>query len=154
MKSWRNRLGRSAVCLSFVLAACGPEPEVPANGLRVPELAKIEMVKVSELNADGTSKKSYQIDVRSHIAALIEAVRAHQGGAWKTVQKHRPQELSVAFDGYDSVPLILWIGPDWIGGVDTEARPDGWLIPRWRPMDRAERDLILKQLHEENAGTP
>jgi hypothetical protein len=152
MKCWVSRLGRSAAFLSLGLAACFPEPEVPADALKIPDAATVEMVKVTELNPDGTYKLQYQIDVRAHVEALVAAVRAHKGGAWKTLHRKWPQELSVAFDSYDAVPLILWIGPDWIGGVDTEAGPDSVLIPRWQPMERAERDLILAQLHEEDAA--
>ncbi|MEO8504924.1 MAG: hypothetical protein ABI609_13585 [Acidobacteriota bacterium] len=136
------------------LASCGQAKEVAADCLTIPATEKISIVKVSELTADGNLGHAYQIDVPAHVAALLAAVRAHQGSECKTVSagNRRPQELSVAFEAYDSVPLILWIGPDWIGGVDTKADSKGALIARWRPMGKAEREAILEGLYEENGS--
>ena len=138
-----------AIAIAFTFLAC-ERPEVPAECLAVPEASKVEIVKVSVLNPDGTSKRSYQIDTRPRVEELVEAVRANSGGQCKTFEKERPQDLAVSFSTYDSVPLILWIGPDWIGGVDeTKKDRKGWLISRWRPMDPSEREQLLVLLREE-----
>lgn len=136
------------VSIALTLLAC-ERAEVPDDCLVVPEASKVEIVKVSVLNPEGTSKRSYQIDTRPRVEALVEAVRLGQGGPCKTLERERPQDLSVAFSTYDSVPLILWIGPDWIGGVDTKKDSRGWLISRWRPMEPSERERLLELLREE-----
>ena len=105
------------------LTSCGPAPEVAADCLAVPSTAKISIVKVTELKADGTYGHTYQIDVPAHIAALLAAVRAHPSGECKTFSSgnNRLQEWSVAFEAYDSVPLILWIGR--IGAAASIRKP-------------------------------
>jgi hypothetical protein len=138
----------SIVSIALTLLAC-ERAEVPDECLAVPEASKVEIVKVSVLNPDGMSKRSYQIDTRPRVEALVEAIRSNEGGQCKTFEQERPQDLSVAFSTYDSVPLILWIGPDWIGGVDTKKDSKGWLISRWRPMEPSERERLLELLREE-----
>jgi hypothetical protein len=119
--------------------------------LTVPEATAIEMVKVTRLTADGNSGTEHQIDTRPRVEALVAALRARTGGSCKTAVEKRPQELSVALQGRDSVPLILWIGRDWIGGVDTQKDAKGWLVGRWRPFEPGERDELLDLLREEGA---
>ena len=135
--------------LAWLPLSCAKQ-EIPADCLVIPEASQVEMVKVAWLNADGTSKSDYQVDTRPRIEELITALKGHRGGEpCRTVVKRRPQEMSVSFQGYDSVPLILWIGPDWIGGVDTKKGKDGWLIERWRPLGAAERAALLPLLRQE-----
>lgn len=148
-------IGVSAILVALAPLACGGSPaEVADECLVVPEASRVEMVKVSVLNPDGTTKRDYQIDTRPRVEALVAAVGSATGTTCKTYHQRRPQDLSVAFMGYDSVPLILWIGPDWIGGVDTKKGSDGWLISRWRPMERSERDELLRLLREETPLSP
>ena len=73
------------------------------------------------------------------------------GGSCKTSVDTRVQELSVALQSRDGVPLILWIGRDWIGGVDTMKDAKGWLIGRWRPLEPGEHDELVDLLREEGA---
>jgi hypothetical protein len=144
----RGLPGLWMAALAGLPLACAKQ-EVPADCLVIPEASQVEMVKVALRNADGTTKSDYQIDTRPRIEELIAALKGHRGEACRTVVKSRPQEMSVSFQGYDSVPLILWIGPDWIGGVDTKKGPDGWLIGRWRPLGAAERASLLSLLRKE-----
>jgi hypothetical protein len=141
---------RVAVLLALALLACNRTPsEVADDCLAVPPAAQVEIVKVAVLNPDGTTRRTYQIDTRPHIEVLPAAVGPLQEGGCKTFHGRRPQELTVSFQGYDSVPLILWIGPDWIGGVDTKKDARGWLLPRWRSLHQAEHTMLLDLLHEE-----
>jgi hypothetical protein len=39
-----------------------------------------------------------------------------------------------------AAPLIVWIGPDWLGGVDELKDDKGGWAARKRPLSRAEHD--------------
>ena len=143
----------AASVAAAALSACShPAAEVPAACLSIPEAATIEMVKVTRLTADGSDGAGWQIDTQPRVDALVAALRARSGGSCKTAVEKRVQELSVALQSRDGVPLILWIGRDWIGGVDTQKDAKGWLIGRWRPLESGEHDELLDLLREE--GTP
>jgi hypothetical protein len=147
------RTATLATCLAgAALSACNrPAPEVPAACLTIPEAATIEMVKVTRITADGSDGAGWQIDTQPRIDALVAALRARSGGSCKTSVEKRVQEWSVALQSRDGVPLILWIGRDWIGGVDTQKDSKGWLIGRWRPLEPGERDELLDLLRAEGA---
>jgi hypothetical protein len=134
--------------------ACAKK-EVPMECLAIPEASQVARVKVALLRANGTTQSDYQIDTRPRVAELIAALKNHPGRDCRTAEKDRPQEMSVSFESddfqnHEAVPLILWIGPGWIGGVDGKKDARGWRIGRWRPMDAAERASLLPLLRPED----
>jgi len=142
--------------LATLVAGCGAQrAERPAPCLQVPPPAQIEIVKVTEVHADGTTGAGHQVDTRPRVEALVAALQAATEAApaaeCRTVETARKQELSVGLEGRDSVPLILWIGPDWIGGVDTLKDAKGKLLARWRPLAPGEHDLLVHLLRVEGA---
>jgi len=147
------RTATLAACLAgAALSACSrPAPEVAAACLTIPEAATIEMVKVTRITADGSDGAGWQIDTRPRVDALVAALQERSGGSCMTSVEKREQEWSVALQSRDGVPLILWIGRDWIGGVDTQKNAKGWLVGRWRPLEPGERDELLDLLREEGA---
>lgn len=138
--------------LAAMVTACGRKPaEVAAPCLAIPDAATIEIVKVTRITPDGSEGAGWQVDTQPRVDALVAGLRARSGGSCKTSVENRVQELSVALQSRDGVPLILWIGRDWIGGVDTQKDAKGWLIGRWRPLEPGERDELLDLLREEGA---
>ena len=56
----------------------------------------------------------------------------------------------MSFGGYDGVPLIVWIGPDWLGGFDMALDSDGRTIDRDRPLSTSERETLLSLIREKD----
>lgn len=147
----------SAIVLCGLVAlatGCGTKAEVPAPGLSIPEAAAVRIVKVDILGADGALRGRHQIDTRPRVEALMAALAGHQRDSWRTMISKRPQELSVSFETTDSLPLILVVGPDWLGGYDTIRDEKGRRIGRWRALLPGEHERLLGALREEGADAP
>jgi len=135
--------------LTVGLIACGRAAEVPAPCLAVPEASQVERVSVTRWTGGDAWAGKHAFADRARIERLLAALRSQPSEGCFTLERKRVQELTVAFDGTDDVPLVLWIGADWIGGVDRQAKRDGWRRPRWRPLSGADRQALLAQI--ENA---
>jgi len=48
-----------------------------------------------------------------------------------------------------AAPLIVWIGPDWLGGVDEFKDDKGGRAARKRPLSHAEHDDLGALIAEE-----
>jgi len=150
-----HAVSAAALCGLVALATgCRSKTEVPAPGLSIPEAAAVQIVKVEILGADGAPRGRHQIDTRPRVEALVAALAGHQSDSWRTMVTRRPQELSVSFETTDSLPLILLVGPDWLGGYDTAKDADGRRVGRWRALLPGEHDRLLSELREEGADAP
>lgn len=137
----------------LVLATAWPRAVEP---LIIPELEDVRSVFVSHV-VDGTSTIwMHEIKDPRRIAPLLTLLREHNSGYRKATFRHyreamtreRDHDHRIAFGKEDTTAsLILFIGPDWLGGFD-ERRKKGTLDNRDRPMSASEREAILALIRE------
>lgn len=138
--------------LVLVLAMVWPRAVEP---LIIPELEDVRSVFVSHV--DGTSTIwMHEIKDPGRIAPLLTLLREHNSGYRKAtfrlyreaMTRVRDHDHRIAFGKEGTTAsLILYIGPDWLGGFD-DRRKEGTLDDRDRPMSASEREAILALIRE------
>lgn len=137
---------RWAVPLVAALAACSR----PAPPLNLPQAESVFRIEVIRWTPDGERRST----TRSTDPRLIEQLLAHlreHNAEYATFPRRGPeQEYTISFEARDSVPLVLWIGRDWLGGVDEELEPGGAArLARRRPLGPTERERLVALLPAE-----
>ena len=138
--------------LVLVLATVWPRVVEP---LIIPELEDVRSVIVSHV--DGTSTIwMHEIKDPERIAPILAHLRERNSGYRKAMlrifrevwSRETEHDHTIAFGKEDTTAsLILWIGPDWLGGFD-DRRKEGTLDERDRPMSASEREAILALVRE------
>lgn len=153
-----------AVLSLVVLAAC--EETKPANPFTIPEASSIFEVEVTRWKPG--AKHPRQGEARSSdpevIRRLLDHLAAHNTGYATRYgfcdgedyqmlcggDEFPSQQYTISFSSQaePGVPLIVWIGPDWLGGVDEELEPGGKTgrQSRRRPLPPEERERLLALL--------
>ena len=114
-------------------AAC-QKTEVDAPCLAVPRAADLERVTIKSWTPSGASASEQRVDDPARVDALLRELREDFRGTCRTMETTRPQEATISFDGRDEVLLIVWVGADWIGGVDQIIGADRTRLARWKPL--------------------
>jgi hypothetical protein len=140
---------RCVVLLVAALAACSR----PAPPLNLPEAESVFRIEVIRWTPDGERRST----TRSTDPRLIEQLLAHlreHDAEYTTFPGRGPEHAyTISFEARDSVPLVLWIGRDWLGGVDEELEPGGAVrLARRRPLGPAERERLIALLPAEAPG--
>ncbi len=83
------------------------------------------------------------------IRQVLALLAAHNSGYYRRRLPFGPgepkgQEYTISFEGELSVPLVVSIGPDWLGGVDQQVGKDGWRKARFRSLGASEREELLR----------
>jgi hypothetical protein len=121
----------------------------------IPDLKDVEYASASQLK--GTSKVwEHEIRDPRRIAPILAQLRENNSGSGYRTQtrlgqmfsESREQSHAIAFVGKDGVPLMIWIGPDWLGGYDTVMEENGGTISRDRPLGASEREALLALIRE------
>lgn len=136
----------------LVLATVWPRAVEP---LIIPELKDVRSVTASQV--DGTSTIwMHEIRDPARIAPLLAHLRERNSGYRnaklrifrEVLSRKTEHDHTIAFAKEDTTAsLILFIGPDWLGGFD-DRREEGTLDERDRPMSASEREAILALVRE------
>ncbi len=137
-----------AVPLVAALAACGR----PAPPLNLPQAESIWRIEVIRWTPDGERRSTTGSTDPRLIEQLLAQLREHNAD-YATYPGSGPEpEYTISFEARGSLPLVLWIGRDWLGGVDEELEPGGKVrLARRRPLGPAERERLIPLLPAEAA---
>ena len=137
-----GRLTRLSLCA--LLAGCTQ----PARPLAIPpagNVARIDFTRWSGTENQGMVR----IHDREQVERILALLALNNAGYFRRRYRFGPgeptgQQYSIAVQGELSVPLVVWVGPDWLGGVDETVEKDGWRQARYRPLGPAERAELLR----------
>lgn len=139
----------------LVLAALALACSRSAPPFVIPDLEDLEYLYVTQL--EGTTKV-WQHEIRDpkRIKPILAHFREHNSGyrqptdlSRMVASDSRVQDHAISFSTGEGVPLIIWIGPDWLGGFDQVYEEDGRSsISRYRPLDASEREALLSLIRE------
>jgi len=134
----------AGLVLLALTAACSRA----AEPFIIPDLADVEYASASQMN--GTSKVwEHEIRDPERIAPILARLRENNSGYHTpTRPESSEQSHAIAFVGKNGVSLMIWIGPDWLGGFDTVMEEGGGIISRYRPLDASEREALLALIRE------
>lgn len=145
------KLSRIAGLILMVLATSCTRSEKP---LAIPDLKEVHSVKVFHLK-----RPIWERELREprQIAELLAHFREHNTGYHTDTRLHElllgsryddPYDYKIVFLGEDSLPspLMVWIGPDWLGGEDFR-RGEPWLA-RYRWLSASELKSLIAILVE------
>ena len=125
----------------------------PTKPFAIPDLKQVQYVQVSQI--EGTSTVwEHEIRDPRRIAPILAHFREHNRGyrtatfLGEMLSRDRVQIYAVSFSGDDGVPLIIWVGPDWLGGIDKAVEFDGEMLERDRPLSASEREALLALIRE------
>ncbi|HEX3129064.1 MAG TPA: hypothetical protein VH394_17150 [Thermoanaerobaculia bacterium] len=144
----------TALILMVLVASCFP----PDKPMLIPALGEMDFVVVHHLKLPGTPVWTHEIRDPKRIAAILEHLRKHNTGYRADSRFHDPlfgsrdHEYKIDFhDKADTLPLIIWIGPNWIGGMDLR-RGEPWSA-RYRRLRASERRELLALITQGEAET-
>jgi hypothetical protein len=140
--------GAIMLALMALPAGCRELPH-PMDPLVLPPAAEIEMIHVTRLKSNGDQGGEWQVDNRQKIEAILAELGSNNTGYSSAMDGLTPQEYSIALDGKDRMEAMVWVGPDWLGGVDARHKDEkGGLISHYRKLDpqqHARLAALLKQ---------
>ena len=127
----------------------------PTKPFAIPNLKQVQYVRVSQI--EGTSEVwEHEIRDPRRIVPILAHFREHNRGyrtatfLGEMLSRERVQIYAISFGGDDGVPLIVWVGPDWLGGIDTAVGLDGKMLERDRPLSASEREALLALVREKD----
>jgi hypothetical protein len=147
------RARTAAAILLALSAACTRS----AEPLTIPDPSKIELVEVIRLGKNGETLAEHKISERQRIEAIVAGLRPHNTGYREDTELGRllsgsesGQEYALLFRESinEAAPLIVWIGSDWLGGVDELKDEKGGRAARQRSLSRAEHDDLVALIAE------
>jgi hypothetical protein len=135
--------------LAVAIAACSR----PAPRLSLPEAASVWRIEVIRWDPQGQRQTTTTSTDARHVEQLLAYLEEHNS-QYRTDWPRREwpaQEYTISFEAQDSVPLILWVGRNWLGGVDEKLESDrGQRLARRRPLGQAERERLIALLPAES----
>lgn len=135
----------------FILIALVTSCTCPEKPLAIPDLEEVHSVKVFHLKGP---LLIWEREIREprQIGELLAHFRKHNTGYHTDTRLQElllgsryddPHGYKIVFEGENSLPslLIVWIGPNWLGGEDF-IRGEPWLV-RYRWLSASElKDLL------------
>jgi hypothetical protein len=117
--------------------------------LKLPEAAAVGRIEVVRWDARGqrqTAGASADARLIEQLLAHLEAHNSGYSAEWPR-RSWPAQEYTISFETRESVALVVWVGRDWVGGVDEEPEPGGRRrLARRRPLGEAERERLVALL--------
>jgi hypothetical protein len=112
-------------------------------------VASIWRIEVVRWDPQGQRQSTSTSTDARHVEQLLAYLEEHNS-QYRTDWPRRKwpaQEYTISFEAQDSVPLVIWVGPDWLGGIDETLEPDGGQrLARRRPLGQAERQRLIALL--------
>jgi hypothetical protein len=140
----------SAILLTLMAlpAGCHELPH-PMDPLVLPPAAEIEMIHVTRLQSNGDRDAEWQIDNRQKIEAILAELGSNNTGYSSAMDGLTPQEYAIALDGKDRMEAMVWVGPDWLGGVDARHKDEkGGLASHYRKLDAQQHARLVALLQQ------
>jgi hypothetical protein len=137
-----RRLRAGAIGLAVVAtSACSARP------LMLPAPGSVTQVEVSEWPQRGGEASKRTIDAPETISAILAALSANNKGYDPPLDTFPGPQYGLVFAGEKGNLLVVWIGPDWLGGAELPTSEPGKRL-RALPPDERARLLSLIGSHE------
>ena len=141
----------ATLALVVLLAGCGERPH-PMDPLVIPPASEIEMIHVTRSQSNGDREGEWQVDNRQKIEAILAELRSGNAGYSSAMDGLTPQEYSIALAGKDRMETMVWVGPDWLGGVDARHKDEkGKLTSHYRKLDPQQHARLVALLKQPQA---
>lgn len=130
--------------LMSLLAGCCLKGPCPVPNLRLPPASEVEHIEVTRWEPNGNFDSNFKISGPQRIEEILAQLQSINSDFSNTMEGQSPQEYSMAFEGRQGLKALVWIGPDWLGGVDNRHRDRyGELEDRHRQLGQEDhRELV------------
>ncbi len=114
-----------------------------------PPASEVEKLSVARVLPDGQPLMDVKIYDRQRIEEILSQLQANNTGYSSVMKTKAPQEYWVAVNTKDLMATMVWIGPDWLGGVDSrhEAKNRS-LASHYRKLDGEQHAKLIALLHQ------
>jgi len=137
------------VALASLLAGC--HSKIPASGdpLTLPPAEEVEQIEVTRWTPNESYQSSFKIHDRRRIEAILAALRSVNRDFYLSMDGWLTQEVSLALAGHGKLKAMIYIGPNWLGGVDEDHEANyGELEDRYRELGQADHAKLLALVQE------
>ena len=131
-----------------LLAGCCLKSPCPQLDLRLPPAAEVEHVEVMRWQPNGSLDTAFTISDGQRIEELLSQLQSVNSDFYRAPVGQKPQEYSLAFEGGKGLKAMVWIGPDWLGGVDSRHQDQhGVLTDRHRQLEPEDHQTLISLLN-------
>jgi hypothetical protein len=129
-----------------LLAGCREAPH-PMDPLVIPPAADLFELEVTRLNPDGSRQNDFKVQDRRKMEEILAELRTDNTGYVSAMEGHAPQEYWVSLASDERMETMIWIGPDWLGGVDDEHKDEkGALTSHYRKLSPEQHARLVALL--------
>ena len=115
----------------------------------IPPAAEIEAMSVTRWKPNGKYHTEFKIYDRQRIEAVLAELRSNNAGYSSALEGQTPQEYSIGINTRETMVTMVWIGPDWLGGVDEQHTDErGTLASHYRKLDEEQHTRLLILLRQ------
>jgi hypothetical protein len=155
MPKWlRSRIVKTARGLAVLiplLSGCSEAPHA-MDPLVFPSASEVEEISVVRLKPDGQYHDSFKVFDRQKIEEILIQLKANNTGYLSAMKGLTPQEYSIAVDTKNVMATMVWLGPDWLGGVDDHHRNENHVLTsHFRKLDGEQHTKLITLLRQAEA---
>jgi hypothetical protein len=115
--------------------------------LVLPPAEDLFELQVTRLNPDGSRQSDFKVQDRRKMEEILTELRTDNTGYVSAMEGRAPQESWVSLDGNERMEAMVWIGPDWLGGVDDEHKDEkGALTSHYRKVSPEQHERLVALL--------